>query len=127
MLFSKNRKSNVPKQGFESEIIGNVLVIRLQGNLVGIDAFDKFKEFIIANLEKNIKNFVINLADINYISSIGLGMLIEALTKIKNSSGIMYLCHIDKAEPILRTTRLINVFQYTDNEENAIKIIHKSF
>jgi len=55
------------------------------------------------------------------MNSVGLGMLISALTTVKNSGGRLVLANITKIESILTMTRLITVFEHYDSRDEALK------
>jgi anti-sigma B factor antagonist len=59
-------------------------------------------------------------AKTEWMNSVGLGMLIAALTTVKNGGGRLVLAKIDKIEQILIITRLISVFEHYDSREAAI-------
>jgi anti-sigma B factor antagonist len=59
------------------------------------------------------------------MNSVGLGMLISALTTVKNSGGRLVLANITKIESILTITRLISVFEHFDSREEALKSFAK--
>jgi len=72
-------------------------------------------------IQQNKKNFVIDMARVDWMNSVGLGMLISALTTIKNAGGRLVLANITKIESILTITRLITVFDHYDSREDALK------
>jgi anti-sigma B factor antagonist len=64
---------------------------------------------------------VIDLARTDWMNSVGLGMLISALTTVRNAGGRLVLANIDKIESILTITRLISVFEHFDSRDAALK------
>lgn len=66
-------------------------------------------------------NIIIDLKDVNWMNSVGLGMLISALTTVKNAGGRLVLANITNIEAILTITRLISVFEHFDSREEALK------
>lgn len=88
-------------------------------NLKGeIDVYTspKLKEKVIEEVEKGIKNLVINLQDVSYIDSTGLGILIGTLKRMKEREGKLYL--------IFSSARLNRIFEITGL--NKIFIIYPS-
>jgi anti-sigma B factor antagonist len=88
---------------------------------MGGDETALFHGTIHEYLDKNKKNFIIDLSKVDWMNSVGLGMLISALTTVKNAGGRLVLANIDKIESILTITRLITVFEHYDNREEALK------
>ena len=72
-------------------------------------------------LIRNKKNIIVDLADVDWMNSVGLGMLISALTTVKNAGGRLVLANIAKIESILTITRLISVFEHYETREEAVK------
>ncbi len=101
-------------------------IARFSGAIKGGPETTLFHGHISKCLEQGIKQFCLNLADVTFINSVGLGMLISALTTIKNKGGRMCLCCLpDQVVSVLTITKLLNVFSHTDTEEWAIRELTK--
>ena len=72
-------------------------------------------------IDQNKKNIVVDLSKVDWVNSVGLGMLISALTTVKNSGGRLVLANITKIESILTITRLITVFEHYDSRAEALQ------
>lgn len=105
---------------FEDFLEGEIVVINVSGKIMGGDEttlfHGKIHEYILANK----KNIIIDLANVDWMNSVGLGMLISALTTVKNSGGRLVLANITKIESILTITRLISVFEHYDSRKEAL-------
>ena len=88
---------------------------------MGGDETTMFHGKIHEYIQVNKKNICVDLASVDWMNSVGLGMLISALTTVKNAGGRLVLANIDKIESILTITRLITVFEHFDSREEAIK------
>jgi anti-sigma B factor antagonist len=81
-------------------------------------------EIVTNAVNDKVKHFVINLKEVRYISSSGIGVLITMLTKMRNSGGEVYLTspseHVKK---LLIITKLNNIFTVFDSFEDASKEI----
>ncbi len=106
---------------FNDELQGNIVTFEVSGKIMGGDETALFHGTIHEYLDKNKKNFIIDLSKVDWMNSVGLGMLISALTTVKNAGGRLVLANIDKIESILTITRLITVFEHYDNREEALK------
>ena len=73
-------------------------------------------------LSKGNKKIVLNLGEVNYIDSSGIGELVSAYTTVKNASGELKLLHLTKrVHDILQITRLFTVFDVQSDESSAVR------
>ena len=110
---------------FSDFIENNVVIIEVSGKIMGGDETTMFHGKIHEYMQANKKNICVDLAAVDWMNSVGLGMLISALTTVKNGGGRLVLANIDKIESILTITRLITVFEHYDSREEAIKSYSK--
>jgi anti-sigma B factor antagonist len=104
-----------------SERYGAV-VIELKGNVMGGDDTKVFNEQLHKLLDEGKKNIVIDLADVKFMNSSGLGMLIGGLTTVKKADGQLKLARVtEKIESLLIITKLITIFESFDTVEEAVK------
>ena len=108
---------------FDDSLQGEIVILDISGKIMGGEETTMFHGRIHEYLGRNKKKFVLDLAKTEWMNSVGLGMLISALTSVKNSGGRLVLANITKIESILTITRLITVFEHFDNREDAIKAL----
>jgi len=73
-------------------------------------------------LAKGQKKILLNLGDVNYIDSSGIGELVSAYTTVKNQGGELKLLKLTKkVHDLLQITKLYTVFDVKDDETAAIK------
>ena len=73
-------------------------------------------------LGKGHKKILLNLGDVNYIDSSGIGELVSAFTTVKNQGGELKLLNLTKkVHDLLQITKLYTVFDVRDDEASAIK------
>lgn len=106
---------------FEDSLQDDIVVFSVSGKIMGGEETTMFHGKMHEYLQVNKKKVVIDLAKVEWMNSVGLGMLISALTTIKNSGGRLVLANITKIESILTITRLITVFEHYDSRDDAIK------
>ncbi len=106
---------------FVDRLEGEIVILEVSGKIMGGEETTMFHGKIHEYINQNKKNIVVDLAKVDWMNSVGLGMLISALTTVKNSGGRLVLANIDKIESILTITRLISVFEHFDSREAAIK------
>ncbi|SYZ73868.1 Anti-sigma factor antagonist [Candidatus Zixiibacteriota bacterium] len=79
---------------------------------------DQLHEFI----EKGKKKVVVDMAQVEWMNSTGLGILISGLTTLRNNHGELKLANITgKIQSLLTITKLITVFEAFDSVEDAVK------
>ena len=75
-------------------------------------------------LAKGNKKIVLNLQDVNYIDSSGIGELVSAFTTTKNQGGELKLLNLTKkVNDLLQITKLYTVFDVKDDEASAVKVV----
>jgi anti-sigma B factor antagonist len=73
-------------------------------------------------LSKGQKKILLNLCDVNYIDSSGIGELVSAYTTAKNQGGELKLLNLTKkVHDLLQITKLYTVFDVKDDEAAAVK------
>jgi anti-sigma B factor antagonist len=102
--------------------VDGVTVVALNGRIVlGPESSalrDKVKNLIAAGKKK----IVLNMADVTYIDSAGLGMLVAAHVSAKNEGVPLLLSNLgEKFHDVLQLTRLLTVFSVYDTEAEAIR------
>jgi anti-sigma B factor antagonist len=73
-------------------------------------------------LAKGQKKILLNLGDVNYIDSSGIGELVSAYTTVRNQGGDLKLLNLTKkVHDLLQITKLYTVFDVKDDETSAVK------
>jgi anti-sigma B factor antagonist len=104
-----------------SEKYGAV-IIELKGNVMGGPDAQNFSSLLHQLLEEGKKNILVNLADVKFMNSSGLGMLISGFTTIKNGGGSFKLANAtDKINSLLVLTQLITIFEHYTSVEEAVE------
>ena len=100
---------------------GNVTVIDLSGQIKLGEGTSVLRDTVRDLLGKGQKKILLNLGDVNYIDSIGVGELISALTSVRNQGGELKLLRLTKkVRDVLQITKLYTVFHVLDDEAEAI-------
>ena len=102
-------------------IENDVIVLELSGKIMGgpdaVALNDKLHELIEAGKTR----VVADLDKVNWMNSTGLGILIGALTTIRNAGGDLKLAAVtDRIQSLLKITKLLTVFNTYDSTEDAI-------
>lgn len=105
---------------FKDSLKGEIVLFEISGKIMGGEPTTLFHGKIHEYIDSNKKNFVLDLEKVDWMNSVGLGMLISAFTTVKNSGGRLVLANITKIESILVITRLITVFEHFDSRDDAL-------
>jgi anti-sigma B factor antagonist len=77
-------------------------------------------------LGKGQKKILLNLGDVSYIDSSGIGELVSAFTSVRNQGGELKLLNLTKkVHDLLQITKLYTVFDVKDDEATAISAFSK--
>jgi anti-sigma B factor antagonist len=101
--------------------VDSVTVVDVSGRITLGEDCKRLREVIRDQLRKNHKNLLLNLADVTYIDSSGIGELVSAYTAISNQGGQLKLLSLTKrVHDLLQITKLYTVFDIHDDEAAAI-------
>jgi anti-sigma B factor antagonist len=101
---------------------GQVTVIDMGGRITLGDGSALLRTTVRKLLEENRVRILINLADVDYIDSSGIGELVQAYTSVKNRGGELKLLHLTKkVKDLLQITKLFTVFDVYENETSAVR------
>ncbi len=101
--------------------VKDVTVIDLSGRITMGEACAAIRDEIHDEIGHGVKKVVLNLADVSYIDSAGLGELTAAWTSLKNREGQLKLLNLTKrVHDLMQITKLYTVFDVYDDEKKAI-------
>lgn len=104
-----------------SREVDGVTVVDLNGRITLGEGSVQLREAIRDLISKGQKNILLNLGDVNYIDSSGLGELVSAYTTSKNQGATLKLLSLTKkVKDVLQLTKLYTVFDIYDDEASAI-------
>jgi anti-sigma B factor antagonist len=110
-----------------TRLIDCVEVVQINGRIELGEGSAAVRDVVRDLLAKGRKKILLNLADVDYIDSAGLGALVSAFTSVRNEGGELKLVYLTKkVQDLLQMTRLYTVFEIFDDEEAAIKSFEKS-
>ena len=103
-----------------SEIDG-VSVVELDGRIVLGDESNSVRERLKGLITSGTKKIVLNMSNIKYIDSAGLGALVAAHVSAKTQGASVRLCNLgQKFHEVLQVTRLLTVFDVYDTQAAAV-------
>ena len=96
------------------------VILELNGKLTGGPEAETFRSIFKTLMDEGKKNVIVNLKNVDWINSTGLGILISGYTSVRNAGGDLVLCNVgDRIDSILYVTKLNLLFQSFENEEAA--------
>jgi anti-sigma B factor antagonist len=107
---------------FNHEIRKNTLIVRLSGDLIGEESGTAVLDVVSDALQNQVELCLIDISNLRYINSTGIGLLITILTKFRNKGGEVYLFKpSENVQKLLVITKLNAIFQIVQSEEEVIK------
>jgi anti-sigma B factor antagonist len=104
-----------------SREIGGVTVIDLEGRITLGDGSTLLRDVIREKVDSGHKKLLLNLAEVNYIDSAGLGELVSGYRLVKAQSGELKLVNLSKrVSDLLQITKLYAVFDIHTDEVKAL-------
>jgi anti-sigma B factor antagonist len=102
--------------------VGDVTIIDLSGRITLGEETNTVRKAIRELVAKGTKKLVLNLADVSYIDSSGVGELVSSYTAVRNAGGELKLLNLTKkVHDLLQVTKLYTIFDIKDNEFMAVK------
>ncbi len=102
--------------------VGDVTVIDAAGRITLGEGASAFREKIRELVNNNSKKILLNLGDVTYIDSSGIGELVSGFTTVTNSGGQLKLVGLSKrVKDLLQITKLYTVFEAFEDEAQAVR------
>lgn len=102
--------------------IGHVTVLDLVGKLTIDQEAQRLKDKIHSLIQQERTAVVLNLGDVSYIDSGGLGQLVACFGSLAKTTGGLKLLHVTKRNhELLSITRLVTIFETFESEEDAVR------
>jgi anti-sigma B factor antagonist len=102
--------------------VEGVTIVDMNGRITLGEGSVILRDTVRGLLTEDRKNILLNLADVTYIDSSGIGELVSAYTNVKNQGGDLKLLNLTKkVHDLLQITKLYTVFEIADDEAVAIK------
>jgi anti-sigma B factor antagonist len=111
----------------KEKIENHVAVLSLSGKMMGGPETTALHDHIRSLMNDGIKKVVIDLGGVKWINSSGLGVLMAAMTTLKNSEGQMKLANVtEKVESLLMITQLMRIFETYDSIDRAVSAMSEN-
>ena len=101
--------------------VDGVTILDLSGRITLGEGSVQLRDAVRELLAKGQKQILLNLGDVNYIDSSGIGELVSAYTTARNQGGELKLLNLTKkVHDLLQITKLYTVFDVKDDEASAV-------
>jgi len=105
-----------------SRQVGDVTVLDAAGRITLGEGASTFREKIRELVNNNNKKVLLNLSDVSYIDSSGIGEMVSGFTTVTNSGGQLKLLGLSKrVKDLLQITKLYTVFEAFEDEAQAVR------
>src|ERR1700704_3403832 len=106
----------------EERTIGDVVVLDLKGKVTLGQGDELLKDKVNSLVNQGHRKIVLNLAEVPYVDSAGLGEIVRTYTTVSRQGGSMKLLNLTKRiTDLLSITKLLTVFETYDNEADAVR------
>ena len=111
---------------FEEQTKGNVFIIRLSGDLIGEHSGTHLLDAVNNAINNKTLTCIVDISNLRYINSSGIGVLITILTKFRNKGGEVFLMNpSENVKKLLVITKLNAIFHIVKSEDEVQNIINK--
>lgn len=106
----------------DERTVGDVTVLDLKGKITLNEGDEVLKDKINSLIMQGKKKILLNLAEVPYIDSAGLGEIVRTYTTVSRQGGQLKLVNLTKRiTDLLMITKLLTVFETFEVEQDAIK------
>ena len=110
------------KMTASTRLVGGVTIVDLSGRIVLGEGSAGLRDLLRKLVSEGIKKILLNLRNVDYIDSSGLGELVSAFTSLRSQGGELKLLNLTKrVRALLQITKLLTVFDITDDEATSVK------
>jgi anti-sigma B factor antagonist len=102
--------------------VGDVTVVDVEGRITLGEGATTFRDTVRDLANAGNKKLLLNLAEVSYIDSSGIGEMVSGFTSVTNQGGQVKLLNLTKrVKDLLQITKLYTVFEVFDNEEHGVR------
>jgi anti-sigma B factor antagonist len=106
----------------DQRAVGDVVVLDVKGRITMGEGDEMLKDKVNSLVNQGHKKIVLNLAEVPYIDSAGLGEVVRTYTTVSRQGGSLKLLNLTKRiTDLLSITKLLTVFETFDSENEAVR------
>ena len=101
--------------------VDDIWIVHLSGKLMGGPDADLVQEVVREGMDSGLNKIILDLGDVSWVNSTGLGILITSHISVTNAGGTVKLMRVSRRiDSILMVTKLNTIFEVHDSQEKAI-------
>jgi anti-sigma B factor antagonist len=102
--------------------VGDVVILDLHGKILIGEGDDALREAVTRLADGGKTKILLNLADVPYVDSAGLGEIVRTYTTVSRKGGKLKLLNLTKKiQDLLSITKLLTVFETYESEDDAVR------
>jgi anti-sigma B factor antagonist len=102
--------------------VNDVVILDLHGKILIGEGDDALREAVTKLVDGGKTKILLNLADVPYVDSAGLGEIVRCYTTVSRKNGKLKLVNLTKKiQDLLAITKLLTVFETYDSEEDGVR------
>jgi anti-sigma B factor antagonist len=103
-------------------LVSDVIILDLEGKILIGEGDDQLREAVTKLADAGKSKILLNLAEVPYVDSAGLGEIVRCYTTVSKKGGKLKLLNLTKKiQDLLSITKLLTVFETYDSEDEAVK------
>jgi anti-sigma B factor antagonist len=111
----------------ESTVTEDIVYVRLQGDLIGSPDSQQLIDLVNNSISETKILCAVDLSNVRFINSSGIGVLVSLLTKFRNRGGELVLINpSEQIRKLLIITKLNNIFTVTETDEAAATFLNQA-
>jgi anti-sigma B factor antagonist len=109
------------KMTASTRVVGGVTIVDLSGRIVLGEGSAGVRDLVRELMSEGIRKILLNLRNVDYVDSSGLGELVCAFTSMRSQGGELKLLNVTRrVRSLLQITKLISVFEIADDEATSL-------
>lgn len=105
----------------DTRVVDGVTILDVHGKITIGDGSVEIRNKVRETLDQGNKKILLNLGDVSYVDSSGIGELVSSFTTVTNQGGELKLVNLTKKlQELLAITKLLTVFDCYDDESSAL-------
>ncbi len=106
---------------------GSVTIVDISGRIVLGEESAALRELVCNLLDQGHRQILLNLGDVHYIDSSGLGSLVSAFASVRKQNGELKLLNLtNKVHDVMQITKLYTVFDIMNDETEGVNSFGQS-
>jgi anti-sigma B factor antagonist len=102
--------------------VGDVTILDLHGKILIGEGDDALRDAVTRLVDGGVTKILLNLADVPYVDSAGLGEIVRCYTTASRKGGSLKLINLTKKiQDLLSITKLLTVFEVYETEDEGVK------